>query len=355
MTFDAWEGGVYCPDDVLMHWGIPGMKHGRRRYQNEDGTWTEQGLAERRKREGFGERRRARKAAKYQAEYERAKEKNRKAASESGLKRKWDEIESGVAMSKAVYKRNKALGLVSKEDDRFIRKQKKIDDRELRKEKKEDFKEERREKKAERQAARAKAREEFFEKRKRKDISNLTDDELKAKINRLKMEQEYKELKKSPALKLGIDIFNKVLDYKENKRQQEIERTKQMIELGRVDATKIQAIKSAEKAKYDAQAAKSEYKKKKKDVKGGLSIERHKDLLNAKTAYRNTTIWGSIGKRANNRAKYVQEERMNPIEAKKAQRTRALQQLQNAKEEQKTSQEFWKSEQERHKAKGRKP
>lgn len=287
MTFDAWEGGAYCPDDVLMHWGIPGMKHGRRRYQNEDGTWTEQGLAERRKREGFGERRAERKA-------------ERKAA-------------------KAERKAAKA------------------------------------ERKEARIAARAKAREEFLEKRKKKDISNLTDDELKAKIDRLKMEQEYKELKKSPALKLGIDIFNKVLDYKENKRQQEIERTKQAIELGRVDATKIQAIKSAEKAKYEAKAAKSEYKKKKKDVKGGLSIERHKDLLNARTAYRNTTIWGSIGKRANNRAKYIQEERMNPIEAKKAQRARALQQLQNAKEEQKTSQEFWKSEQERHKAKGRKP
>lgn len=280
MTFDAWEGGVYCPDDVLMHWGIPGMKHGRRRYQNEDGTWTEQGLAERRKREGFGKSRAERKA-------------DRKAA--------------------------------------------------------------RAERKEARKAARAKAREEFFEKRKKNDISNLTDDELKAKINRLKMEQEYKELKKSPALKLGVDIFNKVLDYKENKRQQEIERTRQAIELDRVNASKIQAIKSAEKAKYDAKAAKSEYKKKKKDVKGGLSIERHKDLLNARTAYRNTTIWGSIGKRANNRAKYIQEERMNPIEAKKAQRTRALQQLQNAKEEQKTSQEFWKSEQERHKAKGRKP
>lgn len=33
----------------LIHYGIPGQKWGERRYQNEDGTWTEEGLIRRRK------------------------------------------------------------------------------------------------------------------------------------------------------------------------------------------------------------------------------------------------------------------------------------------------------------------
>lgn len=35
--------------DVLTHWGIFGMKWGRRRYQNPDGTYTEAGKARKRK------------------------------------------------------------------------------------------------------------------------------------------------------------------------------------------------------------------------------------------------------------------------------------------------------------------
>ena len=36
----------------MWHWGIPGMKWGQRRYQNEDGTWTSAGKARRRGEEG---------------------------------------------------------------------------------------------------------------------------------------------------------------------------------------------------------------------------------------------------------------------------------------------------------------
>ena len=70
-SFDSWEAIIRPSNDCLMHHGIKGMKHGRRRYQNEDGTWTETGLAERRKREGFGERRKARKEARKAARAER--------------------------------------------------------------------------------------------------------------------------------------------------------------------------------------------------------------------------------------------------------------------------------------------
>lgn len=42
------------PTAELYHWGIPFMKWGQQRYQNKDGTWTEEGLRRRREREGKG-------------------------------------------------------------------------------------------------------------------------------------------------------------------------------------------------------------------------------------------------------------------------------------------------------------
>lgn len=43
------------PTAELYHWGIPLMKWGQQRYQNKDGTWTEEGLRRRREREGKGD------------------------------------------------------------------------------------------------------------------------------------------------------------------------------------------------------------------------------------------------------------------------------------------------------------
>lgn len=259
-SFDSWEDRIRPSGDCLMHFGTKGMKHGRRRYQNEDGTWTETGLAARRKREGFGERRAAKKAAK--------------------------------AAKKA----------------------------------------ERKERKATRKA-------EVAEQRRQKNIKLLTDDELKARIARLELENKYKDLNKNRAVEAGKELLSKYFDYKDKAEQRKSDLNKQRIELERLITQKIQAREATKKSKYDAKSAASEAKKKASDVRGGLKIERKAQLKNAKTNYRNTTIWGSIGKRANNRAKYIQEERMNPIEVKKHQRTKELQQLQIEREKAKRSDE----------------
>lgn len=197
-----------------------------------------------------------------------------------------------------------------------------------------------------RRQARAEARKAFAEYRRKNSLKGLTDAELQQKINRLKMEQEYKELSKSPLLKTGEKLVTSILEYKGNKEQRAIEANKQKIELERIRAMRVQATEATKKAKFDANAAKSEAVKKRADVKGGLAIERKAQLMNAKTNYRGTTIWGAIGKRANNRAKYIQENRMNPIEANKAARTARQMQLNNEREKSKADQERYKAEQE---------
>lgn len=197
-----------------------------------------------------------------------------------------------------------------------------------------------------RREARAQARAAFAEKRRQNSLKGLTDAELQKKINRLKMEQEYKELSKSPLLKTGEKLVTSILEYKGNKEQRAIEANKQKIEMERIKTMRVQATEATKKAKYDANAAKSEAEKKRADVKGGLAIERKAQLTNAKTNYRGTTIWGAIGKRANNKAKYIQENRMNAIEANKAARTARQMQLNNEREKFKADQERYKAEQE---------
>lgn len=197
-----------------------------------------------------------------------------------------------------------------------------------------------------RRQARAEAREAAAERRRKNSLKGLTDAELQQKINRLKMEQEYKELSKSPLLKTGEKLVTSILEYQGNKEQREIEKKRQEIQLEQIRMQKIQAKEGSKRAASEAQAAKYEAKKKKFDVKGGLVKERQAQLVNAKTNYRNTTIWGAIGKRANNRAKYIQENRMNPIEANKAARTARQMQLNNEREKFKADQERYKAEQE---------
>ena len=145
MSFDAWESSICPSGESLMHWGIRGMKHGRRRYQNEDGTWTTAGLEARRKREGFGERRAARKAA-------------------------------------------------------------------------------RAERRAARKESASKARAAMAEKRRLRNVKKLTDEELQARINRLKLENEYKSLNKNPLVETGAKLIKAYFDAKDKKIKQENDR-----------------------------------------------------------------------------------------------------------------------------------
>ena len=288
MTFDGWDTQYYGDclsygQDSLMHFRTKGSKNGVRRYQMPDGTWTPLGLKERKAREGWGERRAARKEARAERRAARAAERS------ANLERA-------------------------------------------------------RQYKAERAAEKI-----------RRNPKKMTDEELKKALARVEMEKQYKEMTKSPLVDTGERLVKFYFNYKANKDQRNLDRLKLSTERMRLSVQRDQAINATKKAKYDAQTAKSEYQKKVEDVKGGLKLERKAQLRNAKTNYRNTTLWGALGKAANNLTKYRQEVRMDPYNAKSAARTAHQTSLANERERLKAEQERQKARQEKWKAKGRKP
>ena len=83
--------------------------------------------------------------------------------------------------------------------------------------------------KVERRAQRAARIEAYREQRKKNNPKNMSDEELQKKIARLKMEQEYRELAKSPLLKAGEKLAKAYFEAKDRKLKQENERMNLMI------------------------------------------------------------------------------------------------------------------------------
>lgn len=151
-----------------------------------------------------------------------------------------------------------------------------------------------------RREARAQARAAFAEKRRQNSLKGLTDAELQKKINRLKMEQEYKELSKSPLLKTGEKLVASILEYKGNKEQRAIEANKQKIEMERLKVERTKAIEGTKQAREESAKAKSEYKKAttesaKKQAQANLVNQQ----TQAKRFVADYTIRGGIRKRLN--------------------------------------------------------
>ena len=240
MTFDAWELSIRPSNDYLAHHGIRGMKHGRNRYQNEDGTWTEEGLRRRRQREGFGEGKEERKAAKAAA---------------------------------------------------------------------------RTEKKEARKAARAEAKAAYQEERRKKNVKKLTDEELKNRIERLKMENEYRELKRSPLVKSGEQFIS---DYLKNRaakeerayseKQTKLAREHEMAKLKeQTEQAKIRANADTERAKADtarANADKTRAETDRFDIEKGTRMVKLKNegkslKLQNKRYVSDNTVRGGVKKMIN--------------------------------------------------------
>lgn len=214
-TFDGWEEQLFggyprLGESCLAHSRTRGSKNGVRRYQTASGEWTPLGLQRRREREGWGEGRRAARAAK-KAERAAARNAKRKA-----------------------YEERKAQAQESKHKN---------------------------------------------------NLKTMTDEELKARIARLKMEQEYKELSKSPLLKAGEAMVKTYFEAKDKKIARE-EKKAQMVNnwlnakanLAKAKAQKAEArnefisqITGTSRKKAKAELKKMKNEERKNTVRGGIS------------------------------------------------------------------------------------
>lgn len=217
-TFDGWETRLYGdamgspPGGELMHFRTKGSKNGVRRYQTESGEWTPLGLKERKAREGWGESKAERRAAK--------------------LKRKSEKREA-------------------------------------------------------RRARVAAAKEAAIKKKASKDVKNLSDSELQQRINRIKKENEYKELTKNPVLKTGEKLVNYYLDYKQKRLDRDLK-----------VADSIVKQQEARTKQYQAKTARINARTDRWDtiMRGKKHMAAKKALIEAKAE---NTIGGALRKNAN--------------------------------------------------------
>lgn len=146
---------------------------------------------------------------------------------------------------------------------------------------------------AQRKAARA-------EKKRLRSLKGLTDDEMRKKLERAKMEAEYRDLtKRTGLIEKGTELVGKYLDYKDKKEQRVLDLNRQKVDMERAKADIIKAKESTKRAKAEAQKAKEDRKTKEADVEGGLKLERKAGLIDSKREMKNYTIRGGIAKRIN--------------------------------------------------------
>lgn len=222
MTFDGWEtlltgDAMALPtgqlsDNTLMHFRTKGSKNGVRRYQTESGEWTPLGLKERKIREGWGEKRAARK------------------------------------MAKSVAKAERKVARLS------------------------------------RKSARSEARADAAEKRRKSNVKTMTDEELQKRIQRLKLEKEYRELNKNPLVEVGQNIVKSYLDNKNAKAKREMD-------LANLQIRDIEARAKLASAKAANTSAKNDLLD--NLLRGKGHMKARSELLKTKA---DTTVTGAIRK-----------------------------------------------------------
>lgn len=151
-----------------------------------------------------------------------------------------------------------------------------------------------REAKAERKAQKAARIEAYREQKRKSNVKTMTDEELRQKIERAKLETEYRELTRSPVLKFGEKMLNGYMNYRVKKEEAESAKARFALDAKRIEADIIRSKEQTKRAAQEAKKAKSEADKMKSDVSGGLKFARKAELKKAKTEYRGTTLRGNL-------------------------------------------------------------
>lgn len=267
-TFDGWDTR-YCGDsmalppgtiskDYLMHWRTRGSKNGQRRYQNEDGSWTPLGLRLRKEREGWGETKKEQKAAK---------------------------------------KEQKAQSQAEKMANRYAKAAKRVDRANAR------------------DQARRERQERLNKRYQQRSLKNVSDDELKRMIDRVKMEREYKELTRSPLLVAGEKMIQSYVAGKKEKlareermAKMEKEMTEAKARLVTAEADKAYAAKrgnvQARKISAKAEFKKAKNEERKHTIRGAISQVQH-DIIQKRGSLHVKKIEKTYGDIVKNGAKRV--------------------------------------------------
>jgi hypothetical protein len=129
----------------------------------------------------------------------------------------------------------------------------------------------------------------------------MSDEDLQRRIARLKLEKEYKDMKRSHVIEKGADLIGKYLTYKA-KRDEKQERRYNM-ETNRINALANLKRAKAEKAvaRADERKAQADIKRAKSDIIDNLTLGKgRKDakakLIDAKQRAKENTIFGILKK-----------------------------------------------------------
>ncbi len=161
---------------------------------------------------------------------------------------------------------------------------------------------EKRAERAERRAAASTAKKErvaaYKEARRKSNLKTMTDEELRSKLNRVKMEMEYKELTKSPLLKTGEKLVTGYLNYRIKKEEQRNTREKYAMDMARLRADMIKSKEMTKQKEFEAKKAKSDAENSAAQTEKA-KVTRKRDIINSKIAYKATTVRGGIAKMIN--------------------------------------------------------
>ena len=155
---------------------------------------------------------------------------------------------------------------------------------------------------AERKAASAAARNErmaaYKEEKRKNNPKTMTDEELRKSIARVKMEMEYRELTKSPVLKVGEKLVSGYMNYRVKKEEHQQAKEKNAMDLARMRSDLAKSKELTKQREFEAKRAESEAENSASQAEKA-KITRKRDIINSKIAYKSTTIRGGIAKMLN--------------------------------------------------------